>query len=112
VELQEERDRRGDFPIDTWARNSANVIPTSRHCSIRGSTAGKLTFVPASPPCTAGELRLDSETGWLAASTLASLQGGLMLTQAHRDPTNTAELSTALWILGSLGNQTPTTHGI
>jgi TetR/AcrR family transcriptional regulator, transcriptional repressor for nem operon len=34
----------------------------------------------------AGELRPDSDADWLAASTLASLQGGLILTQAHRDP--------------------------
>jgi AcrR family transcriptional regulator len=34
----------------------------------------------------AGELRPDSDADWLAASTLASLQGGLVLTQARRDP--------------------------
>jgi TetR/AcrR family transcriptional regulator, transcriptional repressor for nem operon len=33
-----------------------------------------------------GELRPDADVDWLAASTLASLQGGLMLTQARRDP--------------------------
>ena len=33
-----------------------------------------------------GELRLDTDVDWLAASTLASLQGGLVLSQAHRDP--------------------------
>jgi hypothetical protein len=33
-----------------------------------------------------GELRPDCDAGWLAASTLASLQGGLILTQARRDP--------------------------
>ena len=35
---------------------------------------------------TSGELRPDTDVAWLAASTLASLQGGLMLTQARRDP--------------------------
>jgi AcrR family transcriptional regulator len=34
----------------------------------------------------AGELRTDTDVDWLATSTLASVQGGLMLTQAHRDP--------------------------
>ena len=34
----------------------------------------------------AGELRPDTDVGWLASSTLASVQGGLVLTQAHRDP--------------------------
>jgi TetR/AcrR family transcriptional repressor of nem operon len=33
-----------------------------------------------------GELRPDTDVAWLAASTLASLQGGLVLTQARRDP--------------------------
>jgi AcrR family transcriptional regulator len=33
-----------------------------------------------------GELRSDTDVEWLAASTLASLQGGLILTQARRDP--------------------------
>lgn len=35
---------------------------------------------------TSGELRPDTDVAWLATSTLASLQGGLMLTQARRDP--------------------------
>jgi TetR/AcrR family transcriptional regulator, transcriptional repressor for nem operon len=33
-----------------------------------------------------GELQPETDIGWLAASTLASLQGGLTLTQARRDP--------------------------
>jgi len=33
-----------------------------------------------------GELRPDTDVAWLATSTLASLQGGLALTQARRDP--------------------------
>jgi TetR/AcrR family transcriptional regulator, transcriptional repressor for nem operon len=33
-----------------------------------------------------GELRADADPDWLAASTLASLQGGLVLSQARRDP--------------------------
>ena len=34
----------------------------------------------------AGELQPGTDVGWLAASTLASLQGGLLLAQARRDP--------------------------
>jgi hypothetical protein len=33
-----------------------------------------------------GELQPDADVAWLAASTLASVQGGLVLSQAHRDP--------------------------
>jgi TetR/AcrR family transcriptional regulator, transcriptional repressor for nem operon len=33
-----------------------------------------------------GELRSDADIEWLALSTLASVQGGLVLTQARRDP--------------------------
>jgi AcrR family transcriptional regulator len=33
-----------------------------------------------------GELRVDADVAWLAASTLASVQGGLVLSQARRDP--------------------------
>ncbi len=32
-----------------------------------------------------GELRSDADIAWLAATTLASVQGGLVLSQAHRD---------------------------
>jgi hypothetical protein len=35
---------------------------------------------------TSGELRSGTDVDWLSASTLASLQGGLILTQARRDP--------------------------
>jgi TetR/AcrR family transcriptional regulator, transcriptional repressor for nem operon len=34
----------------------------------------------------AGDLRPGTDVAWLAASTLASLQGGLVLAQARRDP--------------------------
>jgi AcrR family transcriptional regulator len=33
-----------------------------------------------------GELRPDADAAWLASSTLASVQGGLVLSQARRDP--------------------------
>jgi TetR/AcrR family transcriptional regulator, transcriptional repressor for nem operon len=33
-----------------------------------------------------GELRSDADAAWLASSTLASVQGGLVLSQARRDP--------------------------
>lgn len=33
-----------------------------------------------------GDLRADADVAWLATSTLASLQGGLVLAKARRDP--------------------------
>ena len=33
-----------------------------------------------------GELRTDADVDWLASSILASVQGGLVLSQARRDP--------------------------
>ncbi len=33
-----------------------------------------------------GELETDADVAWLATSTLASIEGGLVLTQARRDP--------------------------
>jgi AcrR family transcriptional regulator len=35
---------------------------------------------------TSGDLRPDADVAWLAASILASVQGGLVLSQARRDP--------------------------
>ena len=49
-----------------------------------------------------GELRSDADPEGLAASTLASLQGGLMLTQARRDPRALRQaLDGALALVGS-----------
>ena len=42
-----------------------------------------------------GELRPDADLDWLSGSILASVQGGLMLTQARRDPGSSAKLSMA-----------------
>jgi AcrR family transcriptional regulator len=51
---------------------------------------------------TTGTLRADADPAWLATCTLASLQGGLTLTQARRDPQalRTA-LDGALALIGS-----------
>jgi hypothetical protein len=51
---------------------------------------------------TTGELRPDTDVDWLAASTLASLQGGLILTQTRRDPqTLRRVLDGALALIGA-----------
>jgi TetR/AcrR family transcriptional repressor of nem operon len=49
-----------------------------------------------------GELRPDTDAEWLASSTLASVQGGLVLSQARRDPLALRRaLDGALALIGS-----------
>ena len=59
----------------------------------------------------AGELQPDADVEWLAASTLASLQGGLILSQARRDPLPSAGLSTARWLLFTPTDQPANSSG-
>jgi TetR/AcrR family transcriptional repressor of nem operon len=87
VELQEQRGGRGGCPI-------ANLVAQlgERDDEIRGVLASGFERWEAhiraglAAMVASGELRPETDVDWLAASTLASLQGGLMLTQARRDP--------------------------
>jgi AcrR family transcriptional regulator len=87
VELQEQRGGRGGCPI-------ANLVAElgERDDEIRGVLASGFERWEAhiraglAAMVTSGELRPGTDVDWLAATTLASLQGGLMLTQARRDP--------------------------
>ena len=87
VELQEQRGGRGGCPI-------ANLVGQlgERDDDIRAVLASGFDRWEAhlraglAAMVAAGELQPDTDVDWLAASTLASLQGGLMLTQARRDP--------------------------
>jgi AcrR family transcriptional regulator len=87
VAFQEARGGRGGCPI-------ANLLGQigERDDAVRGVLAtgfdrwaadinAGLTAMVAS-----GELRSDADVSWLASTTLASVQGGLVLSQAHRDP--------------------------
>ena len=87
VELQEQRGGRGGCPIANLVgqlgehEDEIRIVLASGferwEAEIRAGLAAMLA---------AGELRSDADPDWLAASTLASVQGGLMLTQARRDP--------------------------
>jgi TetR/AcrR family transcriptional repressor of nem operon len=87
VELQERRDGRGGCPIANLAAqlgerdDDTRVVLASGferwEASIRAGLAAMVET---------GELRADTDVDWLATSTLASVQGGLMLTQTRRDP--------------------------
>jgi TetR/AcrR family transcriptional regulator, transcriptional repressor for nem operon len=87
VELQEQHGGRGGCPI-------ANLVGQlgERDDDIRAILASGFDRWEAhiraglAALVASGELRPETDVGWLAASTLASLQGGLMLTQARRDP--------------------------
>jgi TetR/AcrR family transcriptional repressor of nem operon len=87
VELQVQRGGRGGCPIANLVAQLGERDDDTRtvlasgfdrwEAHIRAGLAGMVRF---------GELRPDTDVDWLAACTLASLQGGLMLTQARRDP--------------------------
>lgn len=87
VELQVQLHGRGGCPM-------ANLLTQlgERDDSVREVLAGGFERWEASireglrAMVESGELRSDTDVAWLALSTLASLQGGLVLTQARRDP--------------------------
>jgi TetR/AcrR family transcriptional repressor of nem operon len=87
VALQQERGGRGGCPI-------ANLLGQlgERDDAIRAVLASGFDRWEAAiraglaAMVESGELRPDADAGWLASSTLASLQGGLVLSQARRDP--------------------------
>jgi TetR/AcrR family transcriptional repressor of nem operon len=87
VALQEVRGGRGGCPI-------ANLLGQigERDDGIRAVLASGFDRWEASiragfsAMVAAGVLRPEADAAWLASSTLASLQGGLVLSQARRDP--------------------------
>ena len=87
VALQEERGGKGGCPI-------ANLLGQlgERDDDIRAVLADGFDRWEASiraglaAMIASGELRADTDPDWLATSTLASVQGGLTLSQACRDP--------------------------
>jgi TetR/AcrR family transcriptional repressor of nem operon len=87
VELQEQRGGRGGCPIANLVAELGErdddtriVLASGFERWQDGIRAGLAVMVET------GELRADTDVDWLSTSTLASVQGGLMLTQAHRDP--------------------------
>jgi TetR/AcrR family transcriptional repressor of nem operon len=87
IEFQRQRDGRGGCPIANLLGqlgerdDDIRLVLASGYdrweASIRAGLAAMLD---------SGELQPDTDIDWLAASTLASLQGGLILSQARRDP--------------------------
>lgn len=87
VALQEQRGGEGGCPIANLLgqlgerHDQIRVVLTSGFDRWEAHIRDGLAAMVAS-----GKLRPDTDVDWLAASTLASLQGGLVLTQARRDP--------------------------
>ncbi|MGO9558762.1 MAG: TetR/AcrR family transcriptional regulator [Acidimicrobiales bacterium] len=103
VAFQEERGGRGGCPI-------ANLLGQlgERDEGIRAVIASGFDRWEAdicaglSAMVESGELAPDADVAWLASSTLASVQGGLVLSQARRDPRALRRaLDGALALIGS-----------
>jgi AcrR family transcriptional regulator len=87
VEFQEQRGGRGGCPIANLVSQLGERDDGTRAVLASGLDqweahirAGLAAMVAS------GDLRPETDVDWLATSTLASLQGGLILTQARRDP--------------------------
>jgi len=87
VELQTERQARGGCPIGSLAGQLAEHDPQARAAIAAGLDRWEahlrdgLTRMKAR-----GRLRAPADPAELAAATMASIQGGLLLTQVRRDP--------------------------
>jgi TetR/AcrR family transcriptional regulator, transcriptional repressor for nem operon len=103
VELQQQRGGRGGCPIANLVAQLGERDDETRTMLASGFDrweahirAGLAAMVSS------GQLQPDTDVDWLAASTLATLQGGLMLTQARRDPqTLRRALEGALVLIGT-----------
>jgi TetR/AcrR family transcriptional regulator, transcriptional repressor for nem operon len=87
VGLQEQRDARGGCPIGSLVSQVAEHDEDARLALVAGFDRweeGLRTGLEAMAE--RGELRSDADPALLATQTLAALQGGLLLTQARRDP--------------------------
>jgi len=103
VALQQERGGKGGCPIANLLGqlgerdDDLRAVLASGFDRWESSIRAGLTAMVES-----GELRPGTDVGWLAASTLASLQGGLVLAQARRDPAALrGALDGALALIGS-----------
>jgi hypothetical protein len=112
VEMQERLQGRGGCPI-------ANLVAQlgERDDEIREELASGFdrweTAIRAGlvGMVVSGELQPDTDVDWLATSTLASLQGGLILTQAHRDPRALRRaLDGALALIATFRSNHPKNH--
>ena len=102
VELQERRHGRGGCPIANLVAELGERDDDIRNVLASGFDRWQANIRAGLGVMVAcGELRADADLDWLSGSTLASLQGGLMLTQARRDPRQLRQaLDGALALIG------------
>ena len=87
VALQEERQARGGCPIGSLAGQLAEHDPQARTAIAAGLERWETNLRDGLTRMkTRGKLRKDADPAELATATMASLQGGLLLTQVRRDP--------------------------
>jgi TetR/AcrR family transcriptional repressor of nem operon len=87
VEFQRQRGGRGGCPIANLVGQLGERDDETRIVLASGFDRWEAHLrAGLAAMASSGELRPDADVDWLAASTLASLEGGLMLTQARRDP--------------------------
>jgi len=87
VEIQERRHGRGGCPIANLVAELGERDDDIRNVLASGFDRWQANIRAGFAAMVArGELRADADLDWLSGSTLASLQGGLTLTQARRDP--------------------------
>ncbi len=87
VELQEQRGGQRGCPIANLVAQLGERDDDIREVLASGFDRWESHIrAGLSAMVASGELRPDADPDWLATSILASLQGGLMLTQARRDP--------------------------
>jgi TetR/AcrR family transcriptional repressor of nem operon len=87
VAVQQERDGKGGCPIAGLLGQLGERDDDIRAVLADGFDRWEASIRAGLEAMVAsGELRAGTDPDWLAASTLASLQGGLVLSQARRDP--------------------------
>ncbi len=87
VDLQVQRQARGGCPIGTLAGQLAETDDSVRRALADGLTRWEQSLRRGlAEMAQRGELAPEADPDTLAGQTLALLQGGLLLTQVHRDP--------------------------
>ena len=103
VALQEARGGKGGCPIANLLGQLGERDEGIRSVLASGFDRWEATIrAGLASMIEAGELRPEADVAWLACSTLASVQGGLVLSQARRDPSALRRaLDGALALIGS-----------